>query len=98
MKTTDEVLQERGQNYGDFGSGARLEAALLDLLINNHITQSGKMLQTEHVIWFSKIVMKLSRLLVTPDHIDSWTDIAGYGRLVEIELTKQKENQNAQSK
>lgn len=95
MKTTDDVLEERGKNYGDFGSGARLEAQILNLLASNHAAQTGNQLSTEHVIWFSKIIMKLSRLSVTPNHIDSWTDIAGYGRLVEIELTKQQENQNA---
>lgn len=97
MKTTDDVLQERGQSYGDFGTGARLEATIIELLAANHAKQTGSPMQIEHIVWFSKIVMKLSRLSVTPEHIDSWTDIAGYGRLVEIELTKRQENQNAQS-
>ena len=43
-----------------------------------------------NVIYLSKIVMKLSRLAISPDHVDSWTDIAGYARLVEIQLTKEQ--------
>jgi len=39
------------------------------------------------LIFFSKIIMKLSRLSVTPNHIDSWTDIAGYARLIEQHYT-----------
>lgn len=96
MRPTDEILAERGQNYGDFGTGSRLEAAMIELIANNHMKQNNKAMSTEQIIWFSKIIMKLSRLSVTPNHLDSWIDIAGYARLVEIELNNKKEAENAQ--
>lgn len=83
MRTTDEVLQERGSVYGNFTDGSNLEAEIMALLAHNHHKQQGKALTELERIFFSKIIMKLSRLSVTPDHIDSWTDIAGYARLVE---------------
>lgn len=83
MKTTDEVLQERGSVYGNFTDGSNLESELMALIAYNHQKQRGKALTELERIFFSKIIMKLSRLSVTPDHVDSWTDIAGYARLVE---------------
>lgn len=83
MKTTDEILQERGEFYGNFSNGSNLEAEIMALLAHNHYKQRGNALTELERIFFSKIIMKLSRLSVTPDHIDSWTDIAGYARLVE---------------
>jgi hypothetical protein len=83
MRTTDEVLKERGSVYGDFTNGSNLEAEMMALLAHNHYKQQGKAITELERIFFSKIIMKLSRLSVTPDHIDSWTDIAGYARLVE---------------
>lgn len=83
MKTTDEVLQERGSIYGDFTRGSELEAAMMNIICANHEIQTGKPMSAINKIFFSKIIMKLSRLSVTPDHVDSWTDIAGYARLVE---------------
>jgi hypothetical protein len=83
MRTTDEVLKERGNVYGNFTDGSYLESEILKLLNANHFKQHGTYLSELERIFFSKIIMKLSRLSVTPDHIDSWTDIAGYARLVE---------------
>jgi len=83
MKTTDEVLKERGSVYGDFTDGSRLEMQMMALLAFNHEKQCSKQLSELERVFFSKIIMKLSRLSVTPNHIDSWTDIAGYARLIE---------------
>ena len=83
MKTTDEVLKERGEFYGNFSDGAALEANILSLLAQNHLKQRGRQFSELERIFFSKIIMKLSRLSVTPNHVDSWTDIAGYARLIE---------------
>lgn len=83
MRPTDEVLKERASVYGDFTNGSNLEAEILKLLKTNHFKQHGTYLTELETIFFSKIIMKLSRLSITPDHIDSWTDIAGYARLIE---------------
>jgi hypothetical protein len=92
MKTTDQVLEQRGEVYGDFFEGVSLEAVILENIKHRYLRQHGLQMDPVHVIYLSKIAMKLSRLAVSPDHIDSWTDIAGYARLVEIQLTKETKN------
>jgi hypothetical protein len=92
MTTTDDVLEERGNVYGNFYEGIELEANLLEAIKDRHLKQHGEPMHPIHATYISKIVMKLSRLAVSPDHIDSWTDIAGYARLVELRL---KEINNA---
>jgi Domain of unknown function (DUF6378) len=92
MTTTDQVLEERGSVYGDFYEGIELEANLLESLKHRHQKHHGEAMHPIYATYISKIIMKLSRLAVSPDHIDSWTDIAGYARLVELHL---KETNNA---
>jgi hypothetical protein len=92
MTTTDQVLEERGSVYGDFYEGIELEASLLEAIKGRYQKHHEEAMHPIHATYISKIVMKLSRLAVSPDHIDSWTDIAGYARLVELHL---KEIDNA---
>lgn len=94
MKTTDQILEQRGEVYGDFYEGVSLEALILNSMTDRYEEHHDSCMDPVYVIYLSKIVMKLSRLAVTPNHLDSWTDIAGYARLVEIQLTKE---QNAKS-
>jgi hypothetical protein len=90
VTTTDSVIQERGETYGDFQEGILLEAGILDLIAKRHFDHHGGPMPLKNILYFSKIAMKLSRLSITPDHIDSWTDIAGYARLVELQLKKEE--------
>lgn len=96
MTTTDDVLKQRGAIYGDFFEGITCEAQLLSILENRYRQQYNERMPRHYYLYFSKIAMKLSRLSISPDHIDSWTDIAGYARLVEIQLTKESTS-NAKS-
>jgi len=90
MRTTDDVLEERGNVYGDFNEGIMLETIILESIKYRYQEHHGKQMPPEFVVYISKIAMKLSRLSITPDHIDSWTDIAGYARLVELHLKKEE--------
>lgn len=90
MTTTDQVLEQRGTVYGDFYDGVSLEAVILENIKDRYRKTHGKELDPIYVIYLSKIAMKLSRLAVSPNHIDSWTDIAGYARLVELQFIKEQ--------
>ena len=90
MTTTDQVLEQRGTVYGDFYDGVSLEAVILENIKDRYRKTHEKELDPIYVIYLSKIAMKLSRLAVSPHHIDSWTDIAGYARLVELQLIKEQ--------
>jgi|TARA_R100000656_G_scaffold124929_1_gene104436 hypothetical protein len=89
--SVEDTLAEREITYGDFGMGTKAEAEFIDLVVKTHSAQRGSnTLDSVHIVWFSKIIMKLVRLSITPTHIDSWHDIAGYATLVEKELKNAK--------
>lgn len=92
MSDTDTLLKERGSTYGDFSDGIRLEAEILNAINSRHKTHHGHDLDAMSALFLSKIAMKLSRLSITPGHVDSWRDIAGYARLVELHYTKGNTN------
>ena len=89
MKTTDQLLEQRGEVYGNFFEGISLEADILELIKNRYAKHHNQEMSPVYVIYLSKIAMKLSRLSISPTHIDSWTDIAGYARLVELQLSQE---------
>ena len=92
MKTTDQILAQRGEVYGDFFEGISLEALILESIKDRYRSQHNHEMDPVYVIYLSKIAMKLSRLSISPTHLDSWTDIAGYARLVELQLSKEQQN------
>lgn len=79
-KAIQTVTQERGANYGhpldDFGRVARIKAVLAECPdpVVRHALEM--------------IAVKMCRLIETPDHVDSWVDIAGYARTGVMVLDK----------
>lgn len=69
---TKELTEQRGSVYGhpldDFGRAARLKAVVADIK-DPELRHAAEM-----------ICMKLARLCNSPDHLDSWDDVAGYAR------------------
>ena len=77
------VNEKRGSVYGhpadDFARAAELKAAI-----------SGcKDARIRHAM--EMICAKLSRLVETPDHLDSWIDIAGYARTARMIIDRDRE-------
>lgn len=66
------VTGERGKAYGhpsiDFHRADRLKAVVAEC--RNPLARHA----------LEMICVKMARLIQTPDHLDSWTDIAGYAR------------------
>lgn len=82
------LTEERGSVYGhpldDFGRAARLKAVVA-LIPDPELRHAAEM-----------ICMKLARLCNSPEHLDSWDDIAGYarcGRMVIEERERRKPNE-----
>jgi hypothetical protein len=69
---TQKVTQDRGSIYGhpadDFARVVDMAEGIKDC----------KDPRIKHVLYM--ILVKVSRLAATPDHLDSWIDIAGYAR------------------
>jgi hypothetical protein len=82
------VTDERGEVYGhpytDFDRAARLKAVVAECDDP----------RIRHVL--DMICVKMARLIHSPDHLDSWIDIAGYSRTAVMcldrdEVEKQRE-------
>ena len=83
---TDDVLAERGQRYGEFQSHAEVTQALKRTMQASVAWPQCTPAQREAL---EMIVHKIGRIVNgDPNYADSWTDIAGYARLVEVDLLR----------
>lgn len=81
-----DTLQERAKTYGSFSNGVTIEAEIMRVITERYKKERGKAMDPICIQWLNHIAIKLSRLSMTPTHIDSWHDIAGYATLIEKEL------------
>ena len=91
MSDVLKTLADRGSVYGDYGVGTEFRAGVMDLIDMTRVKHGFKALTTKEKVYIFDIVNKLSRLVATPSHIDTWHDIAGYASLVEA-VYKRGEN------
>lgn len=80
------ILEERGKVYGDYGTQNRLRADMMSLIKQSHKIKNNREMFLEHQYMIFDIINKLSRIAVSPDHIDSWADVEGYAKLIKEEL------------
>ena len=77
MSTIDATLEERGARYGSFTGHA-------------DIPKWGQ-LENDQKEALEMVAHKIGRILNgDPHYIDSWTDIIGYTRLVEVRLLEEE--------
>ena len=81
-KLTD-TLKERGSVYGDYKGVVDVRSTIMNTISKRHIDVNGKPLTELDYQKLNDIVMKLARLAATPNHKDTWHDIAGYATLSE---------------
>lgn len=85
-KSVDSTLNERGSRYGEFADVSDTTQAIKDIMKGG---KSSGELSTYQIEALDMIASKIARIVNgDPDYIDNWHDIAGYARLVEIELEK----------
>ena len=70
LQKTADVIKERGESYGSMVDNHTRIAKLWSVILDNYVT-------TEQVA-LCMIALKMSRLMETPNHDDSWQDILGY--------------------
>ena len=91
-KTISDTLTNRNKKYGDYGLGIKLRADIIELILKSYSEQSeGIQMSKFYEGAIFDIINKLCRLAVTPNHTDSWRDIAGYALLMEKYLKESKE-------
>lgn len=81
-KSIERVLAERGQRYGKFTHHAEVTQTL-KALFRSKLGAKWEHLADDQKEALEMIAHKLGRILNgDPNYADSWTDIAGYARLV----------------
>lgn len=84
IKIIEEILEERGKEYGEFLTQAEISQDL-----KSYIKPRGKFKDIEREA-LEMICHKMARIINgNPHNIDSWKDIAGYAMLVVKELEKE---------
>lgn len=96
MSEVKETLKERGKVYGDYKGGSEFRANVMKLIVDRYAKVNHGGMPAIHMVYVYDIVNKLSRLAVTPYHIDTWHDIAGYATLVEKALRKAEKQEQEQ--
>ena len=96
MSEVNETLKERGKVYGDYKGGSEFRANVMELIVDRYAKVNHGGMPAIHMVYVYDIVNKLSRLAVTPYHIDTWHDIAGYATLVEKALRKAERQEQEQ--
>lgn len=87
MPTTDDILAERGQRYGDFDKHADITQSLKAAMAS---TPGWQRLAPDQREALEMNAHKIGRILNgDPNYADSWEDIAGYAKLVANRLTAQ---------
>ena len=65
------AVEARGENYGDVRQNHQRIAALWSVVLGQDVTPEQ--------VALCMTCLKVARLIETPDHEDSWIDIAGSG-------------------
>lgn len=79
-QSLDEILEKRGQSYGDYSDQAHTAQMLKESFRNAPSYPDMLAVERESL---DMIAVKLSRIMTgSPHHEDSWVDIAGYAQLV----------------
>ena len=77
------TLDDQGKIYGSYRLQHELRCTIMHLIAVRHFEHHGTDMTMGQLLRIYDIVNKVSRLAVTPDHLDSWHDIIGYATLTE---------------
>lgn len=84
MADTDKILSERGDRYGDFLGHSKYTQSLKRILQSS---PNWATMEDDQREGLEMVMHKVGRILNgDPNYADSWTDIAGYAKLVENRL------------
>lgn len=88
MSSIDTTLAERGSRYGVFSGHAKITQSIKASMVDSPRWEELRDDQKEAL---EMVAHKIGRILNgDPSYVDSWTDIIGYTRLVEIRLANEE--------
>jgi hypothetical protein len=72
-RAADLINGDRAKDYGDAYDNHQRVATMWSAILGIKVSV--------RMVYLCLIALKISRLVKSPDHVDSWTDICGYGAL-----------------
>lgn len=81
VEDVSSTFKTREVIYGDYDIGIQLRTELFESMKRSYYVNRGVEMPTEYQMLFMDIILKLNRLAVSPNHIDSWHDLEGYAKL-----------------
>ena len=72
-RAADLINGDRAKDYGDAYDNHLSVASMWSAILGIKVSV--------RMVYLCLIALKVSRLVKSPDHVDSWTDICGYGAL-----------------
>lgn len=78
----EDMLDDRQMSYGKFSDGVHTITKILTELDKYHYQKTNGTLTTEETVILVHILIKLTRIAATPNHVDSWSDMEGYSKLI----------------
>ncbi len=85
------IMEERGNSYGDFGHQAMC-AQTLKQILHGHAHRHAVDLSGEQKEAIDMLCTKLSRIVNgDPNKVDSWRDVEGYAKLIADRLEEQQQ-------
>jgi len=91
MNDLKNILNRRKEIYGDYLGGTKVRVDILNIIRRRYLDINGKEMSDIHKMFFIDIINKISRLSASPEHIDSWTDIAGYSQRIIEAINEERE-------
>ena len=82
-QSVEETIEGRGKEYGTYKGGITFRTEMFKLIQRRYKDTHDMDMTIEQLSLFMDIVMKIGRLATTPDHQDSWHDLAGYATLMD---------------
>lgn len=82
MKELNEVLKERNDMYGPYGGQIDVRQSLIDIMERVYQDRVQEPMCARHKAYLWDVMNKLSRIAWSPDHEDSWRDLAGYATII----------------
>ncbi len=76
LKSALDAVTDRGQAYGDTKRNFKQIADFWSLHLRNAHGMSVELTSSD--VSSMMVLLKIARLAHTPDHLDSWVDVAGY--------------------
>jgi hypothetical protein len=90
-KNLDETLSSRKAVYGKYYDQVILRADLMKLMTEAYKANHNQDMPEVYYGYIWDIMNKMSRIAVSPNHIDSWHDVQGYAKRVEESITERSD-------